>query len=100
MAPTWLNQLGRGQTVREAGTRGPAVSGADGESQSANRLVTYYNAIHRLARAYDGFLIHSTGNGGALVTVPVTFLQPATVSRDSVRLSEFGDCETARPNCC
>ena len=39
---------------------------ADGESQSANRLVTYYNAIHRLARVYDGFLIHSTGNGGAL----------------------------------
>ena len=39
---------------------------ADGESQSANRLVTYYNAVHRVARVYDGFLLHSTGNGGAL----------------------------------
>ena len=39
---------------------------ADGESQSANRLVTYYNSIHRLDRIYDGFLIHSTGYGGPL----------------------------------
>lgn len=36
---------------------------ADGESQSAGRLVTYYNSIHRLARVYDGFLIHSSGLG-------------------------------------
>ncbi len=39
---------------------------ADGESQSANRLITYYNSVHRLARVYDGFLIHSHGNGGSL----------------------------------
>lgn len=39
---------------------------ADGESQSATYLVTYFNSIHRLARVYDGFLIHSTGFGGPL----------------------------------
>ena len=39
---------------------------ADGESQSANRMVTYVNAIHPVARVYDGFFIHSrVGSGGA-----------------------------------
>lgn len=35
-----------------------------GESQSAFRLVTYVNAIHPIAHAYDGYLIHSRGGGG------------------------------------
>jgi hypothetical protein len=39
---------------------------SDGESQSAIRLFTYVNAVHPLARVYDGFLIHSTGFGAAL----------------------------------
>jgi Alpha/beta hydrolase domain len=38
---------------------------AIGESQSAGRLVTYVNAVHPLARVYDGFLIHSRGGAGA-----------------------------------
>ncbi len=38
---------------------------AIGESQSAFRLVTYVNAIHPIARVYDGFLIHSRGGGAA-----------------------------------
>lgn len=37
-----------------------------GESQSAFRVFTYVNAVHPLARVYDGFLIHSTGFGAAL----------------------------------
>ncbi len=37
---------------------------AGGESQSASRMVTYVNAVHPVARAYDGFLIHSR-NGSA-----------------------------------
>jgi len=37
---------------------------AAGESQSAFRLVTYINAVHPLARIYDGFLVHSRGGGG------------------------------------
>ena len=39
---------------------------ADGESQSAGRMITYYNAIQPLAKIYDGFLIHSNGAGAAL----------------------------------
>jgi hypothetical protein len=38
---------------------------AIGESQSAGRLVTYIDAVHPLARVYDGFLVHSRGGGGA-----------------------------------
>jgi hypothetical protein len=36
-----------------------------GTSQSANRLVTHVNAIHPLAKVFDGFLIHARGAGGA-----------------------------------
>jgi hypothetical protein len=36
-----------------------------GTSQSAGRLVTHVNAIHPLARVFDGFLIHARGAGGA-----------------------------------
>jgi hypothetical protein len=50
---------------------------ADGESQSAFRMVTYVNAIQPVAHAYDGYLIHSrNGSGAPLVgdgfTGPVT----------------------------
>jgi hypothetical protein len=38
---------------------------AVGESQSAHRLVTYIDAIHPLARVYDGFLVHSRGGDAA-----------------------------------
>ena len=39
---------------------------AAGESQSAFRMFTYYNAIQPSAGVYQGFLIHSTGSGAAL----------------------------------
>lgn len=38
---------------------------ADGESQSASRMVTYVNAVHPLAGVYDGFFIHSRSGGAA-----------------------------------
>ena len=38
---------------------------AMGESQSAAFLTTYANAIDRLAKAYDGFLIHSRFGGAS-----------------------------------
>ena len=41
---------------------------AAGESQSAFRLVTYVNAVHPLARAYDGFFIHSRSGGAAALS--------------------------------
>jgi hypothetical protein len=39
---------------------------AEGESQSAFRMVTYYNAIQPVAQVYQGFLIHSSGSGAQL----------------------------------
>ena len=53
--PTTINPL--------AGLKVEAVLAA-GESQSAFRLVTYINAVHPLARIFDGFLVHSRGGGG------------------------------------
>jgi hypothetical protein len=38
---------------------------AVGESQSAGRLATYVNAVHPVADIYDGFLVHSRGDGAA-----------------------------------
>jgi hypothetical protein len=44
---------------------------AAGESQSAWRMVTYINAVHPLARVYDGFLVHSrTGSAAPLAQAP------------------------------
>jgi len=66
-----------------AGALGPLVPRkvlAIGESQSAAYLTTYVNAVDRLARVYDGFLVHSrfgssaplggTGMGGGATGVP------------------------------
>jgi len=55
---------------------------AIGESQSAGRLVTYVNAVHPLARVYDGFLIHSRGGGGA----PLSQSPQATIGTPSPSL--------------
>jgi hypothetical protein len=50
-------------------------------------MVTYINAIHPLARLYDGFLVHSRGGGGAplsqdpLPAVPSP--QPAPIRADN-----------------
>jgi hypothetical protein len=38
---------------------------ADGESQSAFRLVTYINAIQPLTRMFDGFFVHSRFSNGS-----------------------------------
>jgi hypothetical protein len=38
---------------------------AMGESQSGARMLSYVNAVHPVARIYDGFLVHSRGGGGA-----------------------------------
>jgi hypothetical protein len=41
---------------------------ADGESQSAARMVTYVNAIQPLDRLFNGFLIHSRGAAGTPIS--------------------------------
>jgi hypothetical protein len=55
-SPAGINPLG--------GLR-PQIILADGESQSAFRMLTYVNAIHRYAAVYDGYLVHSRNGTGA-----------------------------------
>jgi len=44
-----------------------------GESQSAGRLLTFINAVHPLYNAFDGYLVHSRGDGSpALAQDPLT----------------------------
>lgn len=60
---------------------------AIGESQSAFRLVTYVNAIHPIARVYDGFLIHSRSGGGAPLSqspAPVVNAPAGALIRDDL----------------
>ena len=38
---------------------------AVGQSQSAGRLTTYYNAVQPLVDIFDGFIIHSRGDGSS-----------------------------------
>ena len=46
---------------------------AVGQSQSAGRLVTYINAVAPLYRPYDGYIVHSRGNGSSpLAQEPLT----------------------------
>jgi hypothetical protein len=53
------------KAVRLLGPLRPKHVLATGESQSAVFLTTYVDAIDPIARAYDGFLIHSRFGGGA-----------------------------------
>ncbi len=66
--------------INPLGALRPATVIAVGESQSAFRLTTYVNAVHPLARLYDGFLIHSRGGGSAaLAQSPLTVITPPAV---------------------
>src|SRR5262249_62229311 len=65
-----------GQAIRHpvgadplAGLKVKAVVGS-GQSQSAARLTTYFNAIHPLTGVYDGFLVHSRYRAAALSERP------------------------------
>ncbi len=51
--------------VRPLGNLKPHYFLADGESQSAFRMVTYVDAVQPVSHAFDGFLIHSRASGGA-----------------------------------
>ncbi|MFF5300666.1 alpha/beta hydrolase domain-containing protein [Streptomyces sp. NPDC013161] len=65
-----------GQAVRDSAAKilgglRPRTVLAEGESQSAFRLTTYIDAVQPLARAYDGFLVHSrAGFAAALSQAP------------------------------
>jgi len=57
-----------------------------GQSQSAGRLVTYINAVQPIAKAFDGFLVHSRGAGGASLSqsplTPVPAPNPLQIRGD------------------
>ena len=59
---------------------------AVGESQSAGRMVTYVNAVHPVAKVYDGFLIHSRGDGGGPLSqnpqTSITVPKPSLIRTD------------------
>jgi hypothetical protein len=50
-----------------------------GESQSAGRLISYIDGVHPLAKAYDGYLVHSRFANGA--GFEPTSLSPAVAVR-------------------
>ncbi len=52
-------------SVKPLGTLTPAHLIADGESQSAFRLVTYIDAIAPIHPLFDGFFVHSRSGGAA-----------------------------------
>jgi len=63
-AESLLNPLG----AHPLGSLRPRLLLADGESQSAFRMVTYANAIQPLDHLFSGFLIHSRGASGAPIS--------------------------------
>jgi Alpha/beta hydrolase domain len=63
--------------ARPLGPLRPRALIADGESQSASRMVTYANAIQPLTRLFDGFLIHSRGAAGAPISQAPQAAPPA-----------------------
>jgi Alpha/beta hydrolase domain len=88
-----------GQAVREQadlvlGGLEPQQILGSGESQSAIRLVTYLNAVHPLAGAYDGYLVHTGfGRGAPLSQAPlpdITVPAPTKLRTDlDVRVLQF-----------
>jgi hypothetical protein len=68
------------------GLKPTTVLGA-GESQSASRLVTYIDAVHPLAHAYDGYFVHSRSGGGLPLSQapqPVVLAPSPTLIRDDL----------------
>jgi len=45
---------------------------ADGESQSATRMVTYIDALAKLHGIYDGYYVHSRGSTGAALRASIS----------------------------
>jgi hypothetical protein len=76
----------RSGSVRVLGDLKPKAVIAMGESQSAFRMVMYVDAVHPLARVYDGFLIHSRGVGGPFGAPLSESPQPAIPSPPIVKI--------------
>ncbi len=57
---------------------------ATGESQSAGRMTTYVNAIQPESDMYDGFLIHSRGGTGAVISADAPSMPKNAQIRDDI----------------
>jgi hypothetical protein len=80
-----------GQALRSTGAHSP-LRGlraryliADGESQSAGRMTTYVNAVAPSAKVYDGYLIHSNGATGAVLSGTLRPPTPTMLRTDLAR---------------
>lgn len=63
---------------------------ADGESQSAFRMLTYANAVQPVARVYDGILIHSRyGTGSPISDGPAGAVPAPARVRTDLRVPVF-----------
>lgn len=65
-----------GANVDPLGGLHPRTLIADGESQSASRMVTYINAIQPIDRLFNGFLVHSRGVSAAPISQSPQVNQP------------------------
>lgn len=77
-----------GRAVRTPGVLGPLKPDriiAAGESQSAGYLTTYINAVDPLAKAYDGFFVHSRFGTAARLDGVSTFEAPPSSFPQRVR---------------
>ena len=62
---------------------------AYGESQSAGRLATYVNALHPLYNTFDGYMIHSRGDGSSSLAqdpLPAILTPEATLIRTDLNV--------------
>ncbi|MBE1536911.1 alpha/beta hydrolase domain-containing protein [Actinomadura algeriensis] len=80
---------------------------ASGESQSALAMVTYYNGVQPLTRAFDGFFVHSRGAAGlslvgpgqnADLIGPLLFGTPTTFRTDQGVPVDHGQVVAADPH--
>lgn len=84
-----FSQAGRVVAAPDGPLAGYRVSHllADGESQSAHRMVTYVNAVAPVADVYDGYLIHSRfGNSAPLSGTSFTSVPTVVRVRDDLRV--------------
>lgn len=73
---TQAAQVARADTANLLGGLKPATVIGAGDSQSAFRLATYYNAIQPLSHAYDGFLVVGRGALGAPIGAGLVAFSP------------------------
>jgi hypothetical protein len=80
-----------GQAVRDGGLLRGRVRRviAMGQSQSAGRLATYIDAVHRLVEVYDGYIVHSRGAGSSRLSAGMPTPVPTLLRDDLLPVIAF-----------